>query len=206
MPLTRVSGSDVASAYRALLSMLKDSLDIPEDDDFKDAALLRIVKSSVATVERETWRAIFSQVYRLDTWDFHTIRFPRPPFVSLTSVEYRDSEGDWQTLSADAYGTENVPASGETTVPPAILWYDRDEVSSLLLYDEDPYPVRITYAAGYGTDVASLPVELAEGIVLLARHRYLKPDACEPGMPAACQHYLKPFYFRDEAVAREVGA
>lgn len=201
--LTIVSTASRAAVYTTALTDLKDKLDIPAAETFKDAELTRILKSAFNTVERETHRSLFYQTFKLETWGFHTIHIPKPPFIELTGnlIRYYDSEDDVQTLDADAYEV--------TTDTPAFLWFRDEEVSPIMLSDDRPYPLEVNYVAGYGDNTpaaADLPEDLYEGILLLAYHRFKYPDACHPGVPEACKHYLEPFYFRDHKSDAEVTA
>ena len=198
--LTVTSSVDRSAFHLRLVEMLKGKLDIPCEDDFKDAELLRIVAASVDTVETETHRTLLNRTYRLDTWGFHTIHLPKPPFVELTGtlVRYYDLDDAVQTLSPDAYSV--------TPDEPAFLWFRCEDLYPITLSDERPYPVEVTYTAGYGTAHTDLPSSLLEGILLLAYHRFRNPETCNAGMPAACVHYLNPFYFRDHKAMAEVTA
>lgn len=204
MPLSIVSTSTRDAAYSALLLMLKGKLDIPADDDFKDAELHRLVKSSVATVERDLRRTLLTRSYRLDTWGFHDIRLPKPPLASVTHVKYYDSADDLQTLSADAYALDG-PTSDNGLLDPPVLWFRDDDVGSLILSTDRPFPLQVTYAAGYGDAYTDWPDDLLEGVLLLAYHRFRSPEACHGSMPAACLHYLGPFYHKDGDSTDEVG-
>lgn len=80
--------------------------------------------------------------------EFHTqLRIPRPPLIGVTSVEYRDENGDWQTVS-----TSNYQVNSEAD-PGFVRFLDNFDFPDL--YENDPYPVRLTYTAGYKTGSSS---------------------------------------------------
>lgn len=210
MAVALIASSNADAAYLALREMVKDELDIPPDDSYKDAKLLRTVKTAVMLAEKELRRTLFTKTWKLETWEFHTIHLPRPPFLSLTAeaVQYYDAEDVLQTLSTDAYEIANDPADyvgGSRPIDPAVLWFRDEEVCPLLLSVERPYPLIVNYTAGYGTTLQSLPEDMQTALSLLARHIFLYPDTCYGRMPAAVQHLLACYAFLDERASEEVG-
>lgn len=77
------------------------------------------------------------------------LELPRPPLQSVTSVEYRDENGDWQTIEASNYEVN-------TNHEPGFIRFDED-YSEPDVYDEEDYPFRVTFVAGYGSAHTSVP-------------------------------------------------
>ena len=76
--------------------------------------------------------------------DFHRkLELPRPPLQSVTSVEYRDTDGVWTSVDAQNYEV-NIDAE------PGFVRFSDDFAFPSLFSDEE-YPVRVTYVAGYAT-------------------------------------------------------
>lgn len=74
--------------------------------------------------------------------EFHRrLELPRPPLQSVSSVEYRDEDGNWVTVSDSNYEVN-------TDKEPGFIRFGDDYDFPSLLPDEE-YPVRITYVAGY---------------------------------------------------------
>ncbi|MAO66239.1 MAG: hypothetical protein CL666_14685 [Balneola sp.] len=69
------------------------------------------------------------------------LELPRPPLQSVSSVEYRDKDGTWQTVATDNYEVNS-------DADPGFIRFSDDYSFPALLGDEE-YPVRITYVAGY---------------------------------------------------------
>lgn len=74
------------------------------------------------------------------------IELPRPPLVSVSSVEYRDSQGEWQVANDYEANTKAIPGF--------IRFANNFEFPAL--YETEDYPIRITYEAGYETTPASV--------------------------------------------------
>lgn len=71
------------------------------------------------------------------------LELPRPPLIGVSSVEYRDADGDWQTVS-----TDNYEVNTDSTTQPGFIKFNSD-YSFPTLNDDEEYPVRVTYVAGY---------------------------------------------------------
>lgn len=73
---------------------------------------------------------------------FHTkIELPRPPLIAVTSVEYRAEDGTWTTVGSGNYEVNTDASPGYV-----VFTSDYDFPS---VYDDEEFPVRITYTAGY---------------------------------------------------------
>lgn len=143
----------------------KKQCEISPTDYTHDAHLQRLIAGAVRDVERFTRRALVNQ-----TWELTQSRFPdwelclpRPPFVSLTSIAYVDSDGDTQTLDPSLY---EVSLESPAVVNPA---YSRVWPETRTGKRE---AVTITYVAGYGPDSTTVPDEFKNLIAELVLFRF----------------------------------
>ena len=88
-------------------------------------------------------------------------RVPRPPFSSLTTLQYVDSNGDTQNVTASDY---TVDSSAE----PARIYeaYNKTWPTTQVIRNA----VTVTYVAGYGSTAAAVPETFVVAIKLLAAH------------------------------------
>lgn len=116
------------------------------------------------------------------------IKLDKPPFVSMTSIDYLNVSGNWQTLSPSIYrvigGSKNQP---RLTTAPNQLW-------------PATYPtmaaVVITWIAGYSADATLVPAGIKAAIKLLVSHWYNNRDAAaDPltSIPYGVESILTPF-------------
>lgn len=69
---------------------------------------------------------------------------PRPPLLTVGKVEYRDSDGNWQTVDTSEYEVN-------TDAKPGFVRFNNDyDVPET--YENEEYPWRFTYDCGYEGD------------------------------------------------------
>lgn len=90
------------------------------------------------------------------------IRPPYPPLVSVTTLNYVDSDGATQTLSSSNYRVDAITEPGRITVAYNLSWPDIRSVTNA---------VTITYVAGYGK-AAAVPDDVKAAIKLIVGHLY----------------------------------
>lgn len=108
---------------------------------------------------REEAEAYLNRQFITATWELYlsawpcdrVLELPRAPLQSVTSVEYRDDDGAWQTLSAADY---EVQRAGHQDNPGRIVL--SDDVTWPIVSD-DPDSIRVTFVAGYGATAESVP-------------------------------------------------
>jgi uncharacterized phiE125 gp8 family phage protein len=130
-----------------------------------DADILDLIRAARGAVEREFRRALAPQTRRLWVDAFglfgQPIFFPVAPVTAVTSVEWRDALGVWQTLLPSAY--ELVAGDGAYVRPttsgvwPSVAFDERDSI-------------RIVYTAGF--TAATLPPEVPVALQLLVGDYY----------------------------------
>ena len=124
-----------------------------EDEDIATS-----IVAARKAVERETGRALITQTWegRLDYFPGGMeIPFPKPPFQSVVSVKYIDTDGNEQTLATTEYTAD---ATGE--LGRIFLQWGKSWPSTRV----EPNTVRIQWKAGYGDDPKDVDEELVREI------------------------------------------
>lgn len=143
-------------------------LRIDEEDDAADLA--GYIAAATRYAEQYLGRQIVSATwkYTLDAFpDEDVIELPRPPLVSVTSVQYVDTDGATQTFSSSNYSVLTTPTPGRISLGYEKSWPDTRE------QDE---AVTITYVAGYGA-AESVPASIKQAILMLVGHWYERREA-----------------------------
>ena len=128
----------------------------------EDGFLDSYIEEAVQPIERETGKSILPRVWAEDLADFSIAYLQRNPVSEVTHIKYYDSSDDLQTLDTDQYHL-HLPYTAKATVHFTGL-----TLPSLSVYR--PYPVTITYEAGYDT----VPEFLLGAIRVVATHLYKK--------------------------------
>lgn len=142
------------------------------------AKLARLVTAATLACERFAGRTFVSTVYelRVDTFPAGTwLELPRPPLVSVDSVQYVDEDGVTQTLAPSTYATRSGLFHSAIRLAFNASWPStRDE----------PDAVRVTYTAGYGATGEDVPEHYRAAVELLAGHLYENREATVVGTSA----------------------
>lgn len=175
------------------LSLAEAKTYLRVDSSEDDALIIALIKSATTWAENHTQRAFLSQ-----SWELRVSRedalcgvaLPRPPAVSVTTVEYLNTAG--APIAHNDY-----------------TFYEFQDPASIVLesipQDADPDrpdTVRVTYAAGYGDAPDDLPEDLRSAVYLLCSHLYENREAgfgqgsLKPGdhdMPVTVDRILNPY-------------
>lgn len=136
------------------------------DADDEDELVEALIVAARQYVERETNRVLVTQEWRLDLDAFPTrsaepIRLAKGPVSEVTELAYRDGDDAAQTLTADEYLTDPLPADNPRLHPAVdTAWPD---------FQRQPGAVQITFTAGYG-DAADVPDALKTAMKFLIAH------------------------------------
>lgn len=136
--------------------------DFTEDDDLIDA----LIASARESCEAMTRRQLIEATYELRLSGFPDcdfIELPKPPLVSIESIEYIDWDGITQTLSTDVYEADPYTTPGR-----AILKYGQDWPVTR----DQRNAVVISFTAGYGEAGADVPALLRQGMLMRIAHWY----------------------------------
>lgn len=153
------------------LEELRSCVRLTEQDDQENTDLLAYITSARNYAEAVTWRAIPKQT--IDLWldNFESrIWLPRPPFLSVSSVQYYDTSEDLQTVATTVYET-----SEENGVSFIRLKYGQTWPTTLGHSDS----VVIRFEAGYGPAASDVPMQLRQKIKKLAADWFMCPGALD---------------------------
>lgn len=143
------------------LSLLKAHCRVDFDDD--DAILSLYLSAATSWFEGATRRLLSQQTRNLRLDEFRAIALPFPPFASLTSITYVDSDGATQTLSSTLYVVD-------TNYPIAVVRFVGELPS---LHETTADRITITYVAGW----TSPPADVVAAVLQLAATSYLMREA-----------------------------
>lgn len=145
---------------------------VRQDQTFDDATIEALGKAARALVEGLSGRQLVTATWRLDIdgfpwpggWQYldapllfpnpHTIRLPKAPLQSVTSVQYYDLSDTLQTLDPSVYDVDVARDPGRISLAMNRVW----PVTRLR-----PGAVRITFVAGYGA-ASAVPEEIKQAI------------------------------------------
>lgn len=153
------------------VTLTEAKLHLRQDETADDALITALIVAAREEIERQTWLALMSQTLELvlPAWPCEDrIELPRPPLASVTSVKYKDRDGNETTWSSANYiaGTDSVP--GVLALAWNTSWPSGD------LYPVEP--IRIRYVAGYAS-AAAVPQQLKQAMLLLIAHWYESREA-----------------------------
>ena len=167
----------VSSAYTfdsAWLSDVKEHLRITGNDD--DLYLETIVRAAIAEAEKEQDRQLIRQTWRLTMDSFCDTRYmryedyagwvmrvPRPPLIDVTSIVYVNTSGTSTTLAASDYTVDTYTTPGRIAPAYGESWPATRS---------QPNAVTVTYRAGYGTTMASVPASTRAGLLITIGNLY----------------------------------
>jgi uncharacterized phiE125 gp8 family phage protein len=164
----------VAPASLAIdLAQAKKQVELGESDTAHDDHVQRVVLASIADVERYTRRAFITQQFRLTLDELRErVPLPRPPAVSVQSVQYRDADGVWQTHPSSNYELLNEES-------PATVYFELLPWSNSVI----PQSYRINYTAGFGASHTDVPDEYKNVIYELVAFRLLNRGDVDSSFP-----------------------
>lgn len=144
----------------------------PETTPFLEA----LIKSAQQRIERATARALTQTDYLLTLDDFPAeIQLGRDPIESVASIEYLDTDWNWQTLATTEYFVSGIGSNFGVRVRPAKdkQWPDAGSINA---------NVKVTFRAGYGASAADVPADLKSAVLMLAAHLYENREATLVGV------------------------
>jgi uncharacterized phiE125 gp8 family phage protein len=130
------------------------------DGNDEDQLLSTYIKAATAFVQNECGIQIMRATLKLTLDEFPSvdyIKLPRPPLVSVSSIDYLDGDGVSQTFSTTNVATDATPAVGRIVLKDGVDWPDTDDQLAA---------VSVTYLAGYA-DRSSLPADVRVLLLLL---------------------------------------
>jgi uncharacterized phiE125 gp8 family phage protein len=134
-------------------------------DDTLIGTYITVARQSLEKLMR---RAFITQTITLKYDKFPSVIYlPRPPAISVTSIQYVDTDGATQTWGASNYDVDISSAPGNIQRAYNIDWPDiRDQANA----------ITIVYTAGYGA-ASDVPEEIKLAIKLLVGSFYENREA-----------------------------
>lgn len=130
------------------------------DDDTWITTAITVVREQV---EALTNRALISQSLELAISEFDDVmQLPKPPFISLTSIQYYDEDDALQTLASTVYTVNDFVEPAEIALAYEQTWpavYDR------------PDAIRIAFSTGYA-NAAAVPASIKQAMLMLLTDLY----------------------------------
>lgn len=154
------------------LDAVKDHLRITHTHE--DATILGYLRSAERLAEHQTGRSLIRRTHELYLDAFPCERYielPKPPLISVNSVQYQDDAGTWQTMTSADY-----IAVLRGLCPRVALLSAKSWPSPIR---EVPQAVRVTYVAGYGDNPDDVPEAVRTWIKMLvgSMHENREADA-----------------------------
>lgn len=131
---------------------VKNHCYITATDSATNTIITNLITAARNYGENRTWRTLVDSTYKqyLDDFPRDIIELPRSPVISVTSIEYIDSDGNTQTVDSSNYIVDTVSE-------PARI--ERKDNFTWPIPDDRVNAVIITYTAGYGDDTGPDPDE-----------------------------------------------
>jgi uncharacterized phiE125 gp8 family phage protein len=176
----------------------------PNANTTQDGTITAAIHDAREWGESITGRQFLQADYRQTQSRFPScgpIVLPRPPLMSVTSIEYLDTSGTLQTLDPSVY-VVTAPAGGACRAGQIDLAYGQVWPDTLPQADA----VRIAFRAGYGASASSVPgpivraIRLAMGTFYEQRENDVldKTVTALPSISLAAQRLLRPYWWRPE--------
>lgn len=151
------------------------------DDDAYIAALIISARQSA---ESYTRRALMAQTWELalDAFD-KVIILPRPPLISVISINYLDESGALQTLDANRYVLDDYSAPAKLTPATGTAWpTTRCRANAVI----------VRYVAGYAS-AAAVPQEIKSWMLLRIGMLYENRESVIAGERIAAVPFVDSF-------------
>ncbi len=159
-----------SSTLAVSLADLKSHLRVDYTDD--DALITTLALAAAQFFETQTNLSIINKTYVMTLADWPIgdfINLPRAPVQSVTSVQYLDTSGVWQTLSVSNYQVD-------ITSQPACVIRGSGAIWPSVKNEAIP-AVKVTFVAGYGTDSTAVPVLIQAAIKFITAHWFYNREA-----------------------------
>jgi uncharacterized phiE125 gp8 family phage protein len=147
------------------------------EHNLEDSFIERLIVSARQRAEQLTRNQLMTATWKLTLGAFcDEIRLPKPPLQLVTSVQYIDTAGTLQTVSAADYqvdlGGRQPGVMGRVVPAYGKVWPTaRDELES----------VRVTFVAGWGDDPDEVPGPLVDWIMVQVATHFENRQLLEPG-------------------------
>lgn len=148
------------------LGEAKAQVGLPQGVTQADEQLTDCIRSAWEQWEADTHVVLLTSTWA-ETWDCwpELIELGNRPVASISSVQYVDSTGSTQTLSASNYTFD------ANRIKPAVFWKPNVTLPALDTTTTAVNQVTVTYVAGYGA-AGDVPYLVKQALKLLTARRY----------------------------------
>lgn len=149
------------------------------DTDVEDAYINTLITVARRTVEFIRNEALVTQTWNLllDAWpEGDTLRIPKPPLQSVSSITYKDTDGDAATFATANYIVDTDKVPGEVVLAHGQSW------PGTALYPTSP--ITVQFVAGYGDTANDVPEEVRQAMLLMIGHWYENREEVAVGRSA----------------------
>ena len=157
------------------------------DDGFQDGLVAAHLRAAIAVIEGRTGKALLTRRFllRLERWrqDKDAQALPISPVSALISVALRSADGNAVVLPVESYRLE-----------PDISRPRLKGAGGTLPNIPEDGSVEIVFDAGFGVSWSSVPVDLAQAVLLLAAEYYEARHSGGrdgPALPVAVQALIE---------------
>lgn len=161
------------------------------DDPTEDAALAGFLRAAIATVEARTGKVLLTRIFRLRLEDWRDPAgqsLPLAPVLAVESVEMTDRSGAATPVAPEAWRL--VPDNQRPVLAPVDVTLPSVPLDG---------SVTVRFTAGFGTDWAAVPADLAQAVLMLAA-RYYEDRGFSGGQQLALPHGVSALIERWRAV------
>jgi uncharacterized phiE125 gp8 family phage protein len=164
----RAVGVDAVAAIDYGVSVITSNYMTDEDTE-----LASMIIAAREYCEDYQGRALITRTYELtlDDWPRAPFELPMPPAIEIVSIKYIDSAGTVTTWSATEYQLDATGFVGRLSPAYGYSW-----PSTTL---RELAGITITYTAGYGATVASVPYKTKAAILLAVGDLYNNREATD---------------------------
>lgn len=156
------------------LKLSEAKLHLAELANDNDALINSLILVAREYCENETGLALINRGLKLTLDDFKScIEIPKPPLVSVETVEYVDTDGVTQLLADTLYRIDAESSPGRLTPAYGESWPSVRPVTNA---------VSIKYTAGYGADRSAVPMPIKQAMLLLIGHYYQNREITVTGL------------------------
>jgi len=160
-----------------------------EYGNVEEALMEALITAARHKVEETIGRSLINQTWELKLDCFPSIiEVPRPPYSSLTSFQYVDSNGDTQTVTSTDYTVDGSSEPARVYEAYNKSWPTTQPIRNAVI---------LTYVAGYGAASTDVPEEFIVATKLLAAHWFRNRESAAPmqqhTIPDGVQALISPY-------------
>lgn len=153
-----------ATTEPVTLAEAKNHMRVSHQDE--DGLIDALIPAARQWVEHFTKRALVDQTWQLtlDAFPAAELWIPRPPLMSVTSIDYTKQDGTSDSVDSSIYIVDTDHLPGRVALADGESW-PSDDLQSIAA-------VIVTYQAGYGSSADDVPRPLRHAVLMLVGHLY----------------------------------